>query len=358
MAEILRYVDTGSDAAGDGTTPATSSGDNTHAYQSLNAWEAAEAADLDTANNTHTVHCNRTNSGGTDGTKTTISGWTTSVTDFITVMQDDFPVDGIYDSTAYQLVQTNNNSTLNISENYVREKIQIVPTVTGAGFGGGIFVTAIDAGGSDIRIDSCIIKGISSGTGGNFGVFVADADATVTVFNTPIYGFISSDNPGDIGFRAILISDGVLNVYNSVMAFSRCGLQRTGGTATAINCAVFDNTVDFDGTVTRHYNATDEGAGEDEGANGVDISATWDTTTFTAPEADPPDFSVQDVDSPVYQTGNGATPKGTFTDDIIDVTRDAVDLNWDIGAFEFVVGAPADNAGIMTTNTGFWGATF
>ena len=336
MAEILRYIDTGSDAGGDGTTAATSSGDNTHAYQSLNAWEAAEETDLDTANNIHTVHCNRTNGGGTDA-GATINGWTTSATDYITIMQDDFPVDGIYDSAAYQIVQTN-ATCLVIFESYVRvEKVQIVVTVTGTSFGGGISAQTSDAGDSDIRIDSCIIKGICNGTGGVFGINIGGADPTVTVFNTIMYGFLSGDNPADAGFRGLQISAGVISTYNCTISGNHTGLVHFGGTATAINCAVFNNTDDFSGTITVDYCATDEHAGG--GTNGVDISGTWDTTCFTAPEASPPDFSVQDASSPVYQTGNGATPKGTFTDDIIDTTRDAVDLDWDIGAFELIVAA-------------------
>lgn len=348
MAEILRYVDTGSDAGGDGTTSATSSGDNTHAYQSLNAWEAAEQADLDTANNTHTVHCNRTNSGAADTIAVDVTGWTTSATDFITIIADDFPADGIFDTTKYNLALTNVNNLL-IRENYVRvEKLQVVCTETGTSNSRGIYLTIVDAGGSDIRIDSCIVKGICSGTGTGRGILVEDVDATVTIFNTVVFGFLSG---ADTGFAGINLNQGTSVVYNCTVFNCYYGIT---GAGTAINCVLFNNTDDAL-TATLDYCATDQHAGG--GTNGVDISATWDTTCFTAPEADPPDVSVQDALSPVFQTGNGATPKAVFTDDIIDITRDAVDLNWDIGAFEFVA-APVGNTGIMTTNTGYWGPTF
>ena len=350
MAAIVRYVDTGSDAGGDGTTSATSSGDNTHAYQSLNAWEVAEETDLDTANNTHTFHTNRTNSGGIDQLICLIDGWTTSVTDFITVIADDFPAGGIYDDTKY-IIENNDDTAaaVDIKEDFVRLiNLQVLLTTTN-GIRFGIRNSAQGAG-AIIHVDSCIVKGVCSGTDDAIGIMLQDADATVYVYNTIVFDFIAG---ADTGFRGIQ-TKGTVNIYNCTISNCYYGIIRSTETTIAINCAVFNNTIDFGGTVTIINCATDESAGE--GANGVDISGTWDTTCFTAPEADPPDFSVQDDQSPVYQTGNGATPKSIFTDDIIGTTRDAVDLNWDIGAFELIVAV--GNAGIMTTNTGYWGPTF
>jgi len=330
MAEVLRYVDP--DVVG-GEGDGTSWED---AYASLNAWEAAEETDLDTANNTHRVLC-RSLSGSNDQLICTIAGWTTSVTDYITIEGYDFPTNGIWDDAKY-IIENNDDqsSAIYIQEDYVNvRKLQVLVTCGPDNNRYGILINVI-AESNYYEIDSCIIKGVCSGTGNAYGIYTADADTIANIYNTVAYGFLSG---ADTGFFAMFIGGTTVNIYNCTVSGNYTGIYRSTGTVTAINCAVFDNVDDFGGTITVDYCATDEHAGG--GTNGVDISGTWNTTCFTNPEATPPDFSVQDADSPVYQTGNGATPKGVFTDDIINTTRDAVDLNWDIGAFEYEGTPPA-----------------
>lgn len=343
MADIPRFVDTGSDAGGDGTTSATSSGDNTHAYQSLNAWEAAEETDLDTANNTHTVHCNRTNSGGMDTTAVTISGWTTSATDFITVIADDFPANGIYDNTKYTL--HNNDSIVTffgLVEDYINlVNLQVLITETSTNVRRGINVDALGVANA-INIDSCIIKGACSGTGAANGIRVAGANNNVNIFNNIITDiFIAADG----GFRGISVTSATaVNLYNNTFYNNTRAVNRDGGTVNAINDALFNNEDDFTGSfATIDYCATEEGAGE--GTNGVAITQTADDYAALVVDAAGDNFNVTDTSSELYQTGNGATPKAVFTDDIIGTTRDAVDLNWDIGAYELIVAAEANPKG-------------
>jgi len=83
MATLTRYVNPGASAGGDGTTNALTSGDNTHAYASLSAWEAAQAQDLDAGNNIAECICET--DGTADTTLLTIDGWTTSATDYIDI---------------------------------------------------------------------------------------------------------------------------------------------------------------------------------------------------------------------------------------------------------------------------------
>ena len=79
MAEVARFVNTGSTPGGDGTTKATA-GDN-RAYASLNEWESNEETDLVTASDTHVVECD----GGEDDTALNIAGWTLGASDYVTV---------------------------------------------------------------------------------------------------------------------------------------------------------------------------------------------------------------------------------------------------------------------------------
>lgn len=328
-ADIVRYVDTGADAGGDGTTAAISSGDNTHAYQSLNQWESAEGADLDTANNTHTVHTNRTNSGGEDTTSISIMGWTTSATDFITIRGDDFPLDGVFDNTKY-LLSVTNGAMLTIREDYVRiEYIQFEITQTGSGNPFGILITTSTPSSNERRISNCIIKGISSGTGGGQGIAVDSADAIVKIWNSTIYGFYILN---DFAFECLILS-GTVDIYNSTIYNCTEGIQQSG-TVTLINTAIFNTQNDILGTVTLNYSATEDG--DDSGNNGNITITQGDPWTDLVTNPAIGDFSVTDVNSELYQTGNGATPKSLFTDDIIGTIRGPADLDWDIGAFEYV----------------------
>ncbi len=340
--EVVRFVDTGSDAAGDGTTSATSSGDNTHAYQSLFAWEAAEETDLDTANNTHSVHTNRTNGGGMDTTECVIAGWVTSATDFITIQGDDFPTDGIRDESKYVLHNNDASpSALTISENHVRVRdFQIKVTVTSTNLRGGIFLTGIAAA-NTIILDSILIKGVCSGTGLGHGIRVDDSSTLLTIDNCIVTGFKSG---ADTTFRGIWIdATNTADIYNCTLYGNHVGIERDFGTTTVINNAVFNNDDDYLGTMTITYSASDDDHTGDSATN-VTISQSADDWAALVTDAAGDDFSVTNTSSELYQAGNGATPKSIFTDDIIGTERDAVDLNWDIGAFELIVAPPAGGA--------------
>lgn len=324
QADISKVVDT------DGLT-----GD----YASLNAFEAAEEQDLtDGGGDIMTVTCQRSGAGGMDTTAVVFTGaWVTSADYYIKIVGGDFPTgDAVYDNTQY-VFHNDDDATygIQIREDFVRiQNIQFLVTETGANTRYGIGINNVGAG-STFYMDSCIIVGAISGTGVAFGIYTTDADITAYIYNCTISDFLSG---GDTGMRCIVVdTGGTINIYNCTIAHSYYGVFRVAGTVTAINCAIFNNTDDIGGTVGTDYCAMDEaGAGD---TNGVDISGTWNTDCFTAPEATPRDFSVQDASSPVYQKGNGATPKAVFTDDIIGTTRDAVDLNWDIGAYELIVAA-------------------
>jgi hypothetical protein len=337
LAELKRYVDTGAVAGGDGTTAGTAN-DGHQAYQTLAQWEAATQKDLTEATGSNefaTVHCNRTNGGGVDQTICALNGWTTSATDYIKIIADDFPADGIYDNTKYVLENNNDQSyALQVVEEYVYvENLQVLVTTTsGDRYGIGSTASGLT---QYLSINSCIIKGVCSESGSAIGFCTWDASNVADIYNTIIYGFRSTGaDINDTGFRGASVKGSAINFYNCTIFNNYDGLNEQGaGTYKAINCAVFNNADDFVNTWTIDCCATDQHAGG--GTNGVDISATWDSTCFTAPEADPPDVSVQDVDSPLYNTGDGTVPDAIFTVDIIDATRGPAVGDWDIGAFEY-----------------------
>jgi hypothetical protein len=293
----------------------------------------------------------RSSSGTNDTAPVTIAGWTTDATRYIKITgagtDGDFPADGIYDATKYVL--HNNDSALymlDIREDYVRlERLQILITETSTNTRRGI--TFINVGTSVYYIDSCIIKGACSGTGVGGGIYHTDADVTLYLYNTVFTGFRSG---ADTGFRALQIgNDTNTYVYNCTFYDNYYGVYQNNGTMTVINCAFFNNTDDMNtvgGSLTIDYCGTEQGVGE--GTNGFTITQTADDYAALVVDAAGDDFHLTDASSELYNTGNGATPKGTFTDDIVGTARGPADLDWDVGAFELTVAVGAAGMQIIS----------
>jgi len=326
-----------------------------NAYSSLSAFEAGvgvgdNKADLTADGDIYKVYC-RSLSGSDDDTTFVLDAYTTSATDFIEITGDaaeggDFPTDGIFDDSKY--VFHNNDSAVNglaSRINYVRyTKIQFKTTTTSGTKQLLVFDAGIDAG-NDIRISKCIFKGIPGGTGTSFAISAGDASTLLTMWNCIITGFFISADPG---FRGISFSGATANIYNCTVYKCGLGIARFNpATVNVINCAVFNNDDDFFGVITMTYSASDDDHTGDSATN-VQITQSADDWAALVVDAAGDDFNVTDVSSELYQAGNGATPKSVFTDDIIGTTRDVVDLNWDIGAYEFVVVGGANPKGPLT----------
>lgn len=342
--EIVRYVDTGSDAAGDGTTNATSSGDNTHAYQSLAAWEAAEQQNLtDGGGDTMTVHCNRTNGGGLDTTQCTVNGWTTSAEFAPTITADDFPADGVFDNTKYVLAGTNDvQGILFVAAHghlYLR-KLQVQETITTTGSAIEIDFTPAD---NILVLDSCIIKGVCSGAGGGIGLFIDDTDVHLLVYNTVIYGFASG---ADIDFYGIRGDPGAgsLVVYNSTIYGNGHGINSGAGPRTAKNCVVVNNNDDFFGVLTTmDYIVSDDD-------HSGDCANYWSLPTAGVDNYTL-DFTTPGSDFSLLATATDLIDKGVADlfdedDDIIDVARPQ-GVAWDIGAYESTAAPPSTASQII-----------
>ena len=311
-------------------------------YSTLDAWEDA----LGGTTTGHLVNDDmiaiaqcRDSSGVTpDVTAVDILGWTTDATRYIAVIGIDFPSDGIFDATKYHLAVTD-ATALGVTEEYVRIRNIQVSVTSASGTAIGLRVNAGVAT-TDILFDSCIIKGTCSGSGSGYGILVGDADAIVTVTNCVAYGFISGS---DTGFYGILSSASTaMNVYNCTVYNCYRGIGRSAGTVTATNCAVFNCTDDFYGTITMTYCASDDDHTGDSATN-VTITQQGDPVDYAAlvTNAAGGDFSVTDVNSELYDAG---TPDlFTEDDDIIGTARPQGD-HWDIGAFELVAAGSSSSS--------------
>lgn len=342
MADIVRYVDTGAAAGGNGTTSATS-GANC-AYQSLSQCEAAEDGvygNLASGSNTLTIHCNRTNGGGQDTSRVDFgTDWITDSDSYLTVIADDFPADGKLDTSKYILHTTNDNAIINRTQysRLINLQIQVTQNDNGADYG--IYFLNTPTGGSDNRIDSCIIHGVCSGTGDCWGINIADADCVLTIFNTVIYDFRSSDNPSDTGFRGIgaIASGSAVTLYNCTLSNCYIGFYDTGGATTAAyNCAIFNNADDFYAIDTVDYCASDDGDGTN-GINWANEATDWNANFTDYANGD---FSVKDTDADIYDAGTSDPGSGLYSDDLVGTARST----WDIGAFEYV--APAGGGEVL-----------
>ncbi|KKM69810.1 hypothetical protein LCGC14_1447030 [marine sediment metagenome] len=313
-------------------------------YLSLNAWEAAKQAVLSAP---EIAQC-RNSSGSADTTAFEISAWTTSAENYILIeAYTGFQHEGVYSTAKYHLTTTN-DSALHILEHYVRvDGIQIELTTTGTAGASGVAMSGLVAGGADIRLSNIIVKGICASTGTVAGIVANDADLTLlTIWNTIVYGIEASGDPSQRGIY--MDNVGTANLYNCTVNDCERGIERDVGTVNVQNSLVFECADDFNGTFNSiTYCASDDDHTGDSATNFV-ITQTADDYAALVTDADGRDYSVTDTSSELFNTGNGATPKGTFTDDIIGTTRGPADGDWDIGAFEFAAEGPAAHVATIT----------
>jgi hypothetical protein len=157
MAEILRYVDPNALTGGDGTTNGLTGA--TRAYSSLSSWEAAQQQDLtDGGGDTARVVCSSDDAGSTHAEDTTlfaIDGWTTGVSNYITI-EAASPHLSVWDDTIYRLWCNGGGGTaISVYENYTR----II------GIQGGIhtysagFIYDTIGSTTNVLVSGCLIKG-------------------------------------------------------------------------------------------------------------------------------------------------------------------------------------------------------
>ena len=318
MPYDIYYVDTDVvGGAGDGSSWA-------NAYSTLQAANVAEAGDI-TAGNPVQFLCR---GSVNDTAAVTITGWTTDADSWVEVKADDFPSDGKWDDTKYILHNNDTTHAIYLYEDYVRlVNLQLMITTT-SGTKYGIRVSARNAS-NYILLQNLIIRGVSSGAGSRFGIWVNDTDAIVDIVNCVVYGFIS----GSADCYGIHVSIAVtVDIYNSTISDCYRGVRRNGGAVTAINTVVFNCYSDWHQDVIANYCASDDADAVGGYTNGQNFTAEATDWNKIFTDYSNGDFRLKNYTTEPCCRGKGTDDpaSGLYSTDIAGSTRSSP---WDIGAF-------------------------
>jgi len=297
-------------------------------YTSLDAWEDATGGiaggDL-TADGGYIARATcRASSGTVDTARIWINGWTTGETTYILIeaIDGDEAVKTGWDTARYRLESTDDDAII-LNEEYVRIhglQLRYIYSSTGNKY----VINISGVGTSDIRISNCRLLGDTDASGNSRAVTINDADATVYIYNNIIYDHDSS---------GINISNCTNTyVYNNVIYnCAWAGIDRTAGTVTAKNNAIFTTGNDFAGDITEDYNATDD---DDGGGEHSFTPISWAAEFESYATGD---FTLL-PDGELYRAGADNPSGGIYT---IDIEGDA----YNSGAYSIGVDEPVAAGG-------------
>jgi hypothetical protein len=131
------------------------------------------------------------------------------------------------------------------------------------------------------HFDSCLFKGVTTGTGGGHGLRINDSSATVFVYSCVFYDF-----DADAEFDGIVANSvSTISVYNSTFYnIAGSALVEATGSSFATNVTIGDTgTADFTGWDNIDYCCTESGDGTN--SNGP-LSLDWDNEFVDANNGD------------------------------------------------------------------------
>ena len=168
-------------------------------YTALATAESNEQADISSSDEYVVINCLAT-AGTADTNRTTFTGWTTAPTCYIKITSPtafasgSYPTasyrhSGVWDTSIYRYEITGGtNSKLGIEENYFRIEGLQIGSLAEVSNQNVIQIFNIVAGGSEIRIEKCLIRSSGDGTYTQRGVNFDDSDITkMVIANNIIY---------------------------------------------------------------------------------------------------------------------------------------------------------------------------
>lgn len=290
-------------------------------YISVNAWEAAEQADL-TGTGPAIAQIQGDWSAGPDTATAYISGWVTTESDYVKVYtMPEARHSGVYDPTKYVLrLDTSYRSAMYVAADHPYVKIEGLQIKNNAGANGAF---GIDSRGGYADISRNIVLGFS-GTN--------DAGMQVGYYSTgdKVYNNIVYDN-----YTGIEVDYSTsAYIYNNTVHGNTYGIRATYGSGSdgvLVNNLAAGNTVDYSAAGTGAFISVTNCASADATADdwgGLD-NRTGQTFDFASEVGD--DFRLLVSDGGAKDFGT-STPSSVFTTDIEGETRSEP---WDIGADEY-----------------------
>lgn len=332
------YVDPGGDNS-DGTTWAK-------AYTTLNAAEQAKDADITAATGSDKIvvfHC-RSSNGNEDGASVTVDGWSTASGNYVVIVAEaintSYPYDanagssetsgtgrhhGVFSDTHYRLTHTTTESFL-VRENYVRlEGLQIYHSTASADFQKALSLGSQDAT-AVLYVSNCLVRH-SANTDGycDTGIDINDADLTVYIWNTIVYGLgLDSGTPSAANAAISINASTAVNIFGCTCIGAAYGIRASNGTVTIKNTYAYGSTDAFYGTFTATNCASSGASDLSTSGTGNINGVAHDTASgayFTNVTPATADYHIGNASSQL--TGAGAT----LTDDPPGSTALALDID-------------------------------
>jgi len=319
MAEILSTLSLNGDQ-GSPSNPGGGQGTGDF-YQTMSASESGEQSDLVAAGNTHVLECYGDFPTGLED-NVAISGWTTDVTNFITVRAAAGHAHGGVSKAGFYMVESATAADImNCTQGYtVLQDIEAINTRASFNSASCIRLTHVHT----LERVMCSMPNITGGT--SYGIECSSLANTVSTLRNCTVGPMSSSSATGI------IQDGSSPNYIDAANCTVIGCGSRGYFIKADdiikNCLAFDcGASDFDGSpsASSTNNASEDGTAP--GSNPVTGVVAGDFVDYAGGDYTPAASGALD--------GAGVDLSGDFTDDIAGNTRS---VPWEIGAYEIASG--------------------
>jgi hypothetical protein len=233
------------------------------------------------------------------------------------------------------------------SSNVRFDGLQIGVSASNSNYQSPVFNDYANVDNSAWWFSNCIFRGAGSADYNNPGVYVADSQNTVTIWDCIIYNVGTRDNAYCSG---VICDSGTANLYSSTVIGGKYGVCANGGTINAKNVYAGGTlTEDFyrgSGTLAKTNCASEDASADDTGTgetatNCVAAAVAIDTDTFVNVTATTEDFHLAaDGNSPLEDAGVDTSGEGAPLNFTTDIDGDTI-TTWPIGADFRYVAAPS-----------------
>lgn len=235
-----------------------------------------------------------------------------------------------YDGT-YKLVVSNASALIISDERFELDGLWIETAAIDANYQAPIQLIGVKTQTVEMLIKDCVLKGANSPTIRQMGIYVADADVSVTVENTLIWNI--STTQGHAFTSGVTNIGGTITLYNCVIQGGSYSLNNNSGTMNRYNCVEKDAATAAEvGTIGGTNNASND--------TGLGGSSNQEGVTFTDYFTDAANGDVTLTASATALLDNGIGPSADAnvpTPDAAGTTRSGATC--DIGAYEYIAGA-------------------